>query len=170
MMDTIERLRQKYRPRKVRLLFVGESPPASGRFFYQGGTALATHTQAAFERAFSRQCAGEEAFLRFMQASGCWLEDVCHSPVDHLPGRDRLLVVRGSLPEFAQRLRRYAPGEIVVVLRRIYPGVVWAAEAAGLRVRVHRLPFPGFGWQRVYRDELTLVIRSARRRGVFSSG
>jgi hypothetical protein len=30
-----ERLRRHYPPARVRILFVGESPPASGRFFYQ---------------------------------------------------------------------------------------------------------------------------------------
>ena len=30
-----ERLRRRYRPARVRILFVGEAPPASGRFFYQ---------------------------------------------------------------------------------------------------------------------------------------
>jgi hypothetical protein len=42
---TNEELRRKYRPGRVRLLFIGESPPASGRFFYRrnSGLYLAEH-------------------------------------------------------------------------------------------------------------------------------
>jgi hypothetical protein len=35
-----ERLRRRYRPDGVRILFVGEAPPASGRFFYQADSGL----------------------------------------------------------------------------------------------------------------------------------
>jgi len=46
-----ERLRKRYRPSPVRILFVGESPPASGRFFYQDFTVLLqTHLRLRFHR------------------------------------------------------------------------------------------------------------------------
>ena len=35
-----EHLRRRYRPAHVDLLFIGEAPPASGRFFYQADSGL----------------------------------------------------------------------------------------------------------------------------------
>ena len=39
-----EQLRESYRPEKVEFLFVGESPPPSGKkFFYAGNSRLFRH-------------------------------------------------------------------------------------------------------------------------------
>jgi len=45
-----ERLRQ--RPRRVGVLFVGEAPPDSGRFFYQADSGLYRAIREAFIEAF----------------------------------------------------------------------------------------------------------------------
>ena len=39
----IEAVRASFRPTPILTLFVGESPPKRGKFFYCGKTALATH-------------------------------------------------------------------------------------------------------------------------------
>ena len=44
-MDT-EAVRARYRPNRIATLFVGESPPASGKFFYYENTALARNVKA----------------------------------------------------------------------------------------------------------------------------
>jgi hypothetical protein len=38
--SSLESLRQSYRPQQVRVLFVGESPPAGGTFFYRANSNL----------------------------------------------------------------------------------------------------------------------------------
>jgi hypothetical protein len=35
-----ERLRRRYQPDRIRVLLVGESPPASGRYFYVANSGL----------------------------------------------------------------------------------------------------------------------------------
>lgn len=47
-----ERLRRGYRPARVRILFVGESPPASGPFFYQADSGLYRAVRQTFLSAF----------------------------------------------------------------------------------------------------------------------
>jgi hypothetical protein len=46
--ENAERLRRRYRPARVRLLFIGESPPASGRFFYRQDSGLYGAIRDAF--------------------------------------------------------------------------------------------------------------------------
>ena len=48
-MDT-EAIRQSFKPDKIRLMLIGESPPASGRFFYLK-SAMTIYTSRAFEKA-----------------------------------------------------------------------------------------------------------------------
>jgi hypothetical protein len=50
-----ELIRDLYRPAIIKLLFVGESAPVSGNFFYKGDS-LTSHVQEAFEKAFEAVC------------------------------------------------------------------------------------------------------------------
>ncbi len=55
-----ERLRRRYFPNPVRILFVGESPPVSGRFFYQADKHCSRkrrNDQISFRRFFTRTAA-----------------------------------------------------------------------------------------------------------------
>jgi len=50
--DSRELLRERYCPTRVRLLFVGEAPPASGLFFYRADSGLYRAIRSAFVSAF----------------------------------------------------------------------------------------------------------------------
>ena len=52
MKNDRERLRESYRPERVRVLFVGEAPPASGAFFYRRDSGLYRALSTTFEEAF----------------------------------------------------------------------------------------------------------------------
>ena len=82
-----ERLRRRYRPARVRILFVGEAPPASGRFFYQADSGLYRAVREAFVEAFPDVAAGD--FLKAFQEMGCYLVDLCGKPVDRMAPRQR---------------------------------------------------------------------------------
>src|SRR5262245_9236373 len=100
-----ERVREQYRPQRPTLLFVGEAPPASGRFFYFGSGIVFASTQRAFARAFRRSFTNPEEFFRFFQRSGCYLDDLSHVPVDNLPSLERERALSGCIDAFGQRLR-----------------------------------------------------------------
>lgn len=44
----IERQRRRYKPKEVRVLFIGESPPEGGTFFYLANSKLYRHTKSRF--------------------------------------------------------------------------------------------------------------------------
>jgi hypothetical protein len=46
-MEAIEAARAKFRPERITTLFVGESAPSSGDFFYHGNSAMTRHMQSA---------------------------------------------------------------------------------------------------------------------------
>src|SRR5277367_4761993 len=85
-----ERLRRRYLPVRVRLLFIGEAPPASGRFFYQEDSGLYRAIRAAFQAA--DPSISDEGFLSLFQDSGCYLIDACGQPVDRLGPASRRAV------------------------------------------------------------------------------
>lgn len=76
--DLVEELREKYRPEKIRVLFVAESPPKPDdsrevRFFYNKNTVLYYATFVAFHRVYSIK---EREFLTVFQKLGCYLYDL----------------------------------------------------------------------------------------------
>jgi hypothetical protein len=46
-MEAVEAARAKFRPERITTLFVGESAPSSGDFFYHGNSAMTRHMQSA---------------------------------------------------------------------------------------------------------------------------
>jgi hypothetical protein len=156
--DAVEALRRSYRPKKVRLLLVGESAPKSGKFFYRR-SAMTTFTARAFEKAFGITFEDNAAFLRFFQGCGCYLEDVSLTAVNNMRPSERAQTLQKSVPSLSQRIRDLKPALVVAVLRRITPYVEEAMVQAGRPVIFCTLPFPGSGSQNKYIDRLSDLLR-----------
>jgi hypothetical protein len=86
-METIEAVRKRFLPKRIATLFVGESAPHSGDFFYYGKNAMSAHMKRAVELAFGKS---DDDFLKAFQAYGWYLDDLVLEPVDHLPKPQRI--------------------------------------------------------------------------------
>ena len=84
----IEELREKFKPETVRVLLVGESPPAEGTFFYDR-SLMTTYTKKAFEAALGQSFPSDAEFFEHMRQTGFYLEDLSQVPVDKLPPSER---------------------------------------------------------------------------------
>lgn len=114
-----ECLRRRYRPVPVRLLFVGEAPPASGRFFYCANSGLYRTIRDTFVTAFP--ALGGRDFLASFRALGCYLVDLCATPVDRLTSELRAKTcanaearLSSTLEDLARKssLRSFAPSHL----------------------------------------------------------
>jgi hypothetical protein len=157
--DNRERLRESYRPERVRVLFVGEAPPASGAFFYRRDSGLYRALSTTFAEAFPR-LRGRD-FLAAFRDLGCYLVDLCGRPVDRLGPRERREARRMGEARLAEAMRRLRPLAIVVLLRSIDENCVRAEEMAawsGLRIVV---PYPGrwVKWRDEFKEILVPVLR-----------
>jgi hypothetical protein len=136
-----ERLRKRYRPNRVRILFVGESPPASGRFFYRADSGLYRAVRETLVEAFPTVSEGD--FLVVFRALGCYLVDLCGEPVDRLTRRPRGRACRAGEAVLARTIRALRPKVIVTVVRSIRGNVARAQKQAGWAGRHVELPYPG---------------------------
>ena len=148
MSETLDELRARYKPAIVRVLFVGESPPAGGTFFYAGNSKLFLATKTAFEQALGDSFDGD--FREAFRSLGCYLDDLCLRAVNHLKltipdqKRERLAERRAGEVALAQRMRDLNPAAIILVMSGIEENVRRAAAAAELGDRIVAvLPFPG---------------------------
>ena len=140
-----QRLRRRFQPARVRLLFLGEAPPASGRFFYQRDSGLYRAMRDAFLSV--DPSIDDETFLPAFQASGCHLIDLCRQPVDRLDSHSRRAICRSSENSLARAIARLQPDMIATLLRSVEGNVARSASRAGWRGRFIYLPYPG-RWSR----------------------
>jgi hypothetical protein len=126
-----ERLRRRYRPADLRLLFIGEAPPASGRFFYNRDSGLYRAMQDAF--CVIDPSITNESFLAVFQRAGCYLIDTCQHPIDRLDRQSRRAACVASEPLLSRRIRRLQPQAIVTLVRSIRNNVERATHRADWR-------------------------------------
>jgi hypothetical protein len=154
-----ERLRKRYRPSRVRVLFVGEAPPASGRFFYQADSGLYRAVREAFASVLPNR--GKTEFLELFQALGCYLVDLCGRPVDRLPRNQRSRACRENEVRLTRILERLRPKIMITVVRSIAGNVERSQQRAGWVGDHLELPYPG-RWQhhrKTFLRELASVLR-----------
>jgi len=136
-----ERLRLRYRPEPVRLLFIGESPPASGRFFYRGDSGLYRAMREAFQ--IADPSIREDTFLTAFQAAGCYLIDLCPEPVDDLDSESRRAACLAGEASSSRAIARLRPPMIATLVRSIEGNLRSAVMGANWSGRLIHLPYPG---------------------------
>jgi hypothetical protein len=140
-MNDLEELRESFRPGLITTLFVGESAPASGRFFYSGDSSLFY--------AMKREFGNQEMFLEDFKEKGFYLDDLVLTPINKLERRERMKQRQEAVPKLAKRLVEYRPEAVVVVMRAILPTVWKAMRMAGISYEPFCVPHPAFGnWTR----------------------
>ena len=146
-----EELRARYRPDKVRVLFVGESPPASGEFFYLGNSRL----YQAFREAFG----SPDDFLAEFQSRGFFLADLVSIPVNKMARGERESARRAHMDSLSSRLREYRPVAVVTVMMELQPYIANSMERANLSVPHYAVPFPRSEHRRRFVKELRKLLR-----------
>jgi len=167
------RARRRYRPRKVKLLMIAESPPSSEGFFYFPTTIGKDHLFRETMKALEfwpinqpmRRGVDKRSMLRRFQTMGFYLLDTCLCPVDKMRPGDRRKTVLTQTPRLVKDVIKANPSHIFIVKSSIFNPVSQALKESGFLPRllnVRPVPFPSHGNQRVYRSTLRRAIRKAR--------
>ncbi len=140
-----EKLRKSYRPDSVKVLFIGESPPDTGDFFYSGNTKLLRFTRVVFEEVNGIEFESNEDFLDHFKKTNFYLDDLCYEPINKLSTRQRCLMRENSIASLAKRIKKSNPEYIVIFVKEIKEYVEAAIENSGLKEdikKVYPVPFP----------------------------
>jgi hypothetical protein len=156
----VEAIRARYRPERITTLFMGESAPASGKFFYHGDTAMMRNMKRVLKEA---ELYKEGDFFEWLQRQGWFLDDLVLTPVNAMDRLDRLAKCEASVPHLADRLREYHPQAVVTLMKGIKPYVDAAMAVAGCTVPHHALPFPGQGRQGQFRSQMLALAQQLPR-------
>jgi hypothetical protein len=166
-MSEIEKIRDEFRPKfpeRITTLFVGESPPRGGTFFYDLAnlSKLFCAMRKAFEAAQGKDFKSERAFLDYFKECGFYLDDLVHEPINHLGGPIRRRMRRASVQKLADSIGKCNPQCIVILMFAIEQDVMDAIQNANLEnyPTVHCVPFPANGHQRCFRELMERIIPS----------
>jgi putative transcriptional regulator len=148
-----KKLRDHYRPKKIKVLFVGEAPPAGETFFYAGNSHMYRHLRETLQS----RLGDPQDFLQAFKDRGYFLDDLVLEPFDQIPPQKRTPILRKNVPLLAQRMTRYQPEIVVTLLKRIGRHVEHAISLAGADVKHYCVPFPGNGQQGNFRREMAEI-------------
>jgi hypothetical protein len=157
-----ETLRLFYKPKNIKFLFIGESPPTSGDFFYKKSN-MTIYTRKTFEKVYGISFSDHISFLDFFRDAGCYLDDLSHISVDDKPSVERERILKDSISGLASRIKTYKPKVIVIALRRIENYVKEAINIANIACPIYTLPFAGNGHQNKYIQELAIILKKHMR-------
>jgi hypothetical protein len=171
--NTVDRYslaREEYRPDRIRLLLVAESPPSSGGYFYFRKTIGKDHlfreTMKAFDlwpqsQKMSKGIDKTPYLDQFMRRK-LFLIDTCRNPVDKLPERTRLMQIAKEASTLAGRVNDLDPEKIIIIKKPVFGPARKALAAAGLADRILNatpIPFPSHGHQGRFQTELRRLTK-----------
>lgn len=165
---SLETIRSAYEPDKVDVLFVGESPPAKGHFFYADETPLHTATCIAFRSIYDTRQLCPKDFLLLFSSKRCYLEDLCKTPVNHMRLKSRREAARrDGVEQLSRKIRDLNPTAVISVMRGITPHVIRAASNARVSLWFFfSLPFPRWPNRTRYIERLKHVLSFLKAEGV----
>src|SRR5207245_6508295 len=132
--------RNKYKPNKVNVLLIAESPPSSGGYFYSETTIGKDHlfreTMKALElwpvdRPMRKGCDKQRMLKRF-RSIGFFLIDTCELPVDKLQPRQRRVSTIQGASTLPNRVRELNPIRILIVKKTVFKPARQSLIEAGL--------------------------------------
>lgn len=82
-------LRNKYNPNNLRIVFILESPPVSGKFFYNEGGSIKEPLFSAMMKLLNYNPKNKQEGLTHFADSGYLIVDSTYEPVNNLKGKKR---------------------------------------------------------------------------------
>ena len=155
--EKFEKKRNDFKPSKTKILFVGESRPFGGTFFYDKNSNLYRYTKEAFENV------GIDFSLAKFKEMGCWLYDVCKEPINHIRSKNvKRNIIEKYIPDLISVIKDLSPKYIIVVKKTCMEKVISSVLEMGylLNIDTFNTSFPSCGWQREYVNELTEILKN----------
>lgn len=144
--------RNRYVPAKVRTIFVLESPPTSGKYFYNpDGKTSEPLFRAMMKDVLGIASNSKEEGLKQFAARGYLVIDATYTPVNRFTDRQKEAAILANFPHLISELRRYKGSQtgIVLVQANVCRLLEPKLRESGFNVlnRGKVIPFPSSGQQ-----------------------
>lgn len=126
--------RSKYKPDIIKVLYIGESPPSGGTFFYSANSNLFCHMNKAFKKVFGDTVGENFTFLGYFMTSNCYLDDLCLEPVNKKSIAEKYHLRQKGIEPLAERIKFYSPEAIIILMKSIETQVKEAISKSGIKI------------------------------------
>lgn len=167
-MNTFKEISSKWRPKRIKLLLIGESPPAQEKnyFFYAPNSDLYNFTKKAFENVYKDKINEYSTFLNFFMDLGCFLDDLCEEPINYIKDKNlRKREWQDSVQSLKRRFIKYHPLITICIMIQIQEYVQEAIQQSVVNTKYLQLPFPAFNKKNInnYIAGLSEILKSLRK-------
>ena len=164
---------EKYRPKKVRVLFIQESPPyATDRHFYFMGVKAhdgfwVNLMRFLYAVEFGEDTGAERArkdhWLTRFQADGYWTIDAMREPIAKNEHDERVEMIAAHAGGRVAEVKAIKPQRIVLVKKSVFDALNEPLRAAGLPVvNEVAVPYPGRGQEGRFHKTLRGLVDSGK--------
>jgi hypothetical protein len=164
-------LRRRYQPEELRLIIVAESPPASGRYFYNPPRQAHEYLFDAFMKQLRVPGSDKEAGLRELQRRGWLPVDATYQQVDKQPDGKRQsdgkrnAILRHDYPQLRDDLAALTPDKsipVIVIKVNVWQVVRPLLIGDGFNViNDTPIPFPSHSNQPEFHERFTANLMRA---------
>ncbi|WP_316165522.1 MULTISPECIES: hypothetical protein [unclassified Bradyrhizobium] len=162
-------LRRRYEPNVAKLVIVAESPPASGKYFYDSAGSISEPLFTALMRQMGATPATKEEGLRQFQRKGWVLVDATYQQVDKLPkdaSQDRNALIEDDYPLLVADLSSLVSDRgvpLILIKANVCRILEPRLTKDGFNVINAGRPvyFPSTGQQKRFEQQFADVLRSA---------
>lgn len=163
-------LRSNYRPQKIRVIFVLESPPVSGNFFYDPAGRVTEPLFSAMMKLIGCKPSNKNDGLVAFAREGFFLVDATYKPVNHIKSeKQRSQTILSDLPELIKDLKGISASQkhkvkIVPVKANICRLLEESLKSNRLNVINNGvvIPFPSHGHQHKFQETIRKVLEVAK--------
>jgi hypothetical protein len=162
-------LRRPYVPERISLVIIAESPPASGRYFYNPAGATSEPLFTALMKQLRFSPVSKEEGLRKFQRRGWVLVDATYEPVNQLTGSSRDRVIERDYPLLCDDLATLISDRsipLVLIKKNVCKELEPKLVHDGFKVLNlgKGVPFPSTGRQKEFHQQFGAILASA---GIF---
>jgi hypothetical protein len=159
-------LRRRFEPAHVSLAIVAESPPVSGKYFYDPAGRVTEPLFSALMKSLGEKPASKEAGLRAFRERGWILVDATYEPVNGMTPSQRDVVILRDNPLLVADLRRLAAGRtmpVVLVKANVCQLLEPLLQQGGFNVlnNGRAIYFPAAGQQGRFHQQFATVVGEA---------
>ena len=153
------RLRDKYLPDNLKYIFVLESPPASGLYFYDESGKTSEPLFMEMMKLLDVTTKNKREGLKLFQKAGYLLVDATYQPVNELKGKKRNDVILRDFSNLVENLEKVSAGKqipIILVKANICRILEPRLKQQGFTVQNNGVvvPFPSTGQQKRFHEEI----------------
>jgi hypothetical protein len=156
-------LRNKYHPKKLEIVFVLESPPVSGKYFYDETGDTSEPLFSAMMKLFGYIPSDKKDGLEFFKSKGYLIVDATYKQVNSLTGDERNTAILSDFNNLVDDLERICPKKeipIILVKANICRLLEERLTAKGFNVINNGaiIPFPAYGHQNRFHSEMNNIL------------